>query len=211
MTARVTDGAALADARPLKRTERKALTRQRLINASCQLFMAHGFEQTTIDQITSEAGVSRASFYLHFPSKEAVIGAMFERVGESLRVEYKRLAKLGNAKVDRLARWVSDFIAACQANRPFVYLLQRTFPSAISLFNDIEFYDEMMDLLGARIPRFREAANRNCAEAHADAMLFFFELQSLVRYTSHDHFVIDRDEICRAVARQLHRFMHQTD
>ena len=211
VTARVTNGAAPAVVRPLRRTERKALTRQRLIDASCRLFMEQGFEQTTIDQITAEAGVSRASFYLHFPSKEAVVRAMLEHVGENLRAEYKRLARLGNADVGRLARWVNDFVVACLADRSIVYLLQRNFPSVLPMFNDIEFYGEMMILLGTKIPRFREAADGGSRETHADAMLFFFELQSLARYVSHEDFVIDRDEICRAIARRLYRFIHQVD
>lgn len=193
-------------ASPRKRAVRKAQSREKLIAASCQLFLENGFEQTTVDQISAAAGLSRASFYLHFESKEAVIGAMSAQVASSLKVEYERLSHLGDAGVQRLARWVGDFIAASRANRPLVFVLQKTSPQ---VFTEMAYYVEMMALIGTRIPRFRRAAGGGDPEARADAMLFFFDLQSLVRYASQEGLGLNEAQICLAVARRIHRFIHQ--
>ncbi|MEU9133213.1 TetR family transcriptional regulator [Kitasatospora sp. NPDC048540] len=48
-------------------------TRDALIEAAFRLFLEHGFEQTTIDEITALAGVGRRSFFRYFPSKEDVV------------------------------------------------------------------------------------------------------------------------------------------
>lgn len=48
-------------------------TRERLTKVAFRLFAEQGFEQTTVEQVAREAGVSRATFFRHFPSKEAVI------------------------------------------------------------------------------------------------------------------------------------------
>ena len=47
--------------------------RGRLADAAFQLFLEHGFESTTVDQIATAAGVSRSTFFRNFNSKEDVI------------------------------------------------------------------------------------------------------------------------------------------
>jgi AcrR family transcriptional regulator len=52
------------------REEHRRRTREALANAGLELFLVQGFEATTIDQIAAEAGVSRATAFRYFPSKE---------------------------------------------------------------------------------------------------------------------------------------------
>ncbi|MFJ1753362.1 TetR family transcriptional regulator [Kitasatospora sp. NPDC088134] len=47
--------------------------RDALVEAAFRLFSERGFEQTTVDDIVSLAGVGRRSFFRYFPSKEAVV------------------------------------------------------------------------------------------------------------------------------------------
>ncbi|WP_042390336.1 TetR family transcriptional regulator [Streptacidiphilus melanogenes] len=51
----------------------KPTMRESLVQAAFQLFLDRGFEQTTIDDIVSLAGVGRRSFFRYFPSKEDVV------------------------------------------------------------------------------------------------------------------------------------------
>ena len=55
------------------------------------LFLEHGVGPTTIEQITSRAKVAKGTFYLYFPSKEAVLAALGDRFGE------QHLAKIKSA------------------------------------------------------------------------------------------------------------------
>lgn len=48
-------------------------SRDQLVHAAFELFGARGFDQTTVDDIAARAGVSRATFFRLFASKEAVI------------------------------------------------------------------------------------------------------------------------------------------
>ncbi len=48
-------------------------TRERLVAAAFTLYTAQGFENTTVDQIAATAGVGRATYFRHFPTKEAVV------------------------------------------------------------------------------------------------------------------------------------------
>ncbi|SBT93439.1 transcriptional regulator, TetR family [Streptomyces sp. DI166] len=53
--------------------------REALIAAAFELFLERGYEQTTIDDIVSLAGVGRRSFFRYFPSKEDVVFPDHER------------------------------------------------------------------------------------------------------------------------------------
>lgn len=48
-------------------------TRLRLAQAALELFADQGFDSTTVDQIATRAGVSKTTFFRHFPAKEEVI------------------------------------------------------------------------------------------------------------------------------------------
>jgi AcrR family transcriptional regulator len=60
-------------------TAPKPQMRDSLIAAAFQLFLEHGYEQTTIDDIVALAGVGRRSFFRYFPSKEGVVFPDHER------------------------------------------------------------------------------------------------------------------------------------
>jgi AcrR family transcriptional regulator len=67
----------------------KPSARERLANAAFALFDEHGYEQTTVDDITERAGLGRTTFFRHYRSKEDVIfpdhDRLLEQVGERLR------------------------------------------------------------------------------------------------------------------------------
>ena len=48
-------------------------TEQRLRDAALRLFAEHGYDQTTVEQISAAAGVSERTFFRHFPDKEEVL------------------------------------------------------------------------------------------------------------------------------------------
>jgi len=60
--------------------------RERLLAAARTIFAEHGVDAARVEDITSAAGLSKGSFYLHFDSKEAafgeLVGAFFATMGE---------------------------------------------------------------------------------------------------------------------------------
>ena len=54
-------------------------TRTRILDAAEELFMQHGFEGTSMRQLTAKADVNLAAVNYHFGSKDALIEAVFRR------------------------------------------------------------------------------------------------------------------------------------
>lgn len=54
-------------------------TRQALLDAACLVFSEQGVANTTLNNIASAAGMTRGAVYWHFPNKDAVIQALWER------------------------------------------------------------------------------------------------------------------------------------
>lgn len=54
-------------------------TRERILDAAERLFMAHGYEGTSMRHITGEAAVNLAAANYHFGSKEALMQEVFRR------------------------------------------------------------------------------------------------------------------------------------
>ena len=52
--------------------------RTRVLETAYRLFYRHGLRATGIDRIIAESGVAKMSFYRHFPSKQALIGAYLD-------------------------------------------------------------------------------------------------------------------------------------
>lgn len=68
-----------------------AETRYRIMDAAEELFMMHGFEGTTLRQITAAAEVNLAAVHYHFGSKEVLLQAVLTRRLDPMNQERLRL------------------------------------------------------------------------------------------------------------------------
>jgi AcrR family transcriptional regulator len=58
--------------------------REQLLAAAREVLSQHGYERTTVSSIASRANVAQGTFYLYFPSKEALPGALARQLHEAL-------------------------------------------------------------------------------------------------------------------------------
>jgi AcrR family transcriptional regulator len=59
---------------PLSRRERKKeRTRQEIYRAAMALFLTRGFDAVTVEDICETADVAKGTFFLHFPTKDALL------------------------------------------------------------------------------------------------------------------------------------------
>jgi AcrR family transcriptional regulator len=58
--------------------------REQLLTAAREVLAEHGYERTTVSSIATRANVAQGTFYLYFPSKEALPGALAMELSRAL-------------------------------------------------------------------------------------------------------------------------------
>ncbi|WP_192497056.1 TetR/AcrR family transcriptional regulator [Gulosibacter chungangensis] len=83
-------------------------------NAAAELALAHGWTQTTIEKISSQAGVSKRTFFNYFPSKEdAILGALEPSIPDAA------LEAFEHSDEDLAHRTVDLTLAVIRASYPY--------------------------------------------------------------------------------------------
>ena len=134
---------------------RKASSRENLLSAAITLFCREGYAAVGIEEIAREAGVSRVTFYRHFPTKAAVALELFQRVSAEGTPRMLQIASLDWRDRDTVRQWLADFFAAdrdmqgilrvlsqanieetdfSQAVQPFIFNLIAAFGKSIPAF-----------------------------------------------------------------------------
>jgi len=121
-------------AQRLTRAERKALTREQLVEAALRCFEAQGFAATTLEQIAEEAGVTKGAVYSNFASKEdlflevigrevfdapdvSMLGDLSRSLGERFRAFGEVNAREFQPPIETLATWLEQRAFALRNER----------------------------------------------------------------------------------------------
>lgn len=106
--------------------QRKAATRARILEAGRTLFADRGYAGTSVEDISTAAGVGVRTIYLHFPSKAAIMLAYFDG-------------------------WLDAFVAAVRA-RPVDEPVADTVTAALAAMADAGWADRVGDDLRLAYP-----------------------------------------------------------
>src|SRR5258708_22735472 len=93
--------------RPPGPTAQGAAAKQRLYDIAIRRMAKHGYETTTLRDVAQEAGVSVGLLYRYFPSKQAVLFALYDELSTDYVV---RAAAMPDGK------WRDRFIFALKAS-----------------------------------------------------------------------------------------------
>jgi AcrR family transcriptional regulator len=74
-------------------TSRRPPARERLLEAATSAFYREGIRTTPVDRVIAEAGVTRATFYRHFRSKEELVVAYVQEWDRSFRAQIAAAAE----------------------------------------------------------------------------------------------------------------------
>jgi AcrR family transcriptional regulator len=79
------------------------IRRAELLDRASRLFVQHGYDNVSLNDLIADAGVSKGAFYHWFPSKDALITAITERsVDEGIAAVEDALAQCSGNALDRL-------------------------------------------------------------------------------------------------------------
>lgn len=99
---------------PPTRTRRPESRRQELLDAALRVYLARGTVDSTVADVTEEAGAAKGTFYRYFPSKDHLLLALREQFTEELLTtiedNVKAVAPQGHwAELEALCRSLLDF------------------------------------------------------------------------------------------------------
>lgn len=85
---------------------KKAKTKDKIFDAAVKLFLAQGYENTTVDQIAAKAEVAKGTFFNYFPTKDAIIYYLGEqRVNLMQDMLENELREISSAK-EKIYAWI---------------------------------------------------------------------------------------------------------
>ena len=105
------------------REQKKQDTRRRIKEASSQLFLQRGFDQTTIDAIAAAAQISKPTFFNYFASKQHVLAELMTRMDEEFIRYIRHAVAHGQTTTDRLRRLLSQAAENIQKRPEYTRLL----------------------------------------------------------------------------------------
>jgi AcrR family transcriptional regulator len=97
--------------------QRRAERREQLLDAGLELFGTQGFANVTIESLCAAAGLNPRYFYEQFATREAVLGAVYERHVQAVLTKVQ--AAIAQAPADpgaRLERGLTAFVSATLAD-----------------------------------------------------------------------------------------------
>ena len=94
-----------------KRADMIAETRGKLIKAAREAFATKGFAESSMDDLTAQAGLTRGALYHHFGDKKGLLGAVIAQVDEEMTA---RLAAILEAAPTTWDAFVDESIAYIQ-------------------------------------------------------------------------------------------------
>lgn len=167
-----------------RREQAKLERRERIYEAALSLFREQGYEGTTVDQITRQAGLAKGTFFNYFPTKDAVLrylGAReIGRLGSSLSTN-------GNGRgtaIGKLKRLMAALAANLEEDRALVSLIFRKGVTAPDLLAGDAggFSLQPVASLLIRQAQYNGEVNRDLDPDGLAAALDALYLQQLVRW-----------------------------
>lgn len=140
---------------PGRRARKKERTRRDIYEAAMALFRQRGYDAVTVEEITEAADVARATFFLHFASKSALV-AEFNRLLVA-RLEAHLAAQPAAAAEDRIRQVVAFGIREWGANATVMRQMVRDFYGQPALPRAMEEANEDIVTLVADIVREGQA------------------------------------------------------
>jgi AcrR family transcriptional regulator len=115
---------------PGRRERQKLSTRRALEESALRLFARDGFDETSVDAIAADAGVSPRTFFRYFATKDEVLDMGREERQAELRARIRELAATDLDDVEVVREAVIGLARGFETDRSRVLLRQRAAASS---------------------------------------------------------------------------------
>ena len=107
-----------------------ARTRRAILDAARQRFLHYGYKKTTVDEITSDAGVGKGTVYLYFAGKEEILHTLVLEVKRDITQRMRAIAAVSLPPAEKLTEMLVVRVVA-------VYEVCTTTPHGCELVDEI--------------------------------------------------------------------------
>ena len=111
-----------------RRTRKKERTRRDIYEAAMGLFNEKDYDDVTIGDICERADVAKATFFLHFPNKAALLSEFNEKLTSGIR---EQLEGFKRSATDKFCFVISELAGEWQRNAPVMRKMTREFVDAL--------------------------------------------------------------------------------
>ena len=117
--------------RPVKprREEKKAATREALLEAATKVFARQGYVAASVDDVAWEAGLTKGAVYSNFASKDALFGAVMERYHDRQILQILERVDW-SASAEEQAAWAGEQFMTMRDPDLFLLTLEYTLHAA---------------------------------------------------------------------------------
>src|SRR5215831_7523513 len=113
----------VTDARQRAAETKRARSRRSLLEAASDLFKDRGWQGTRIEDVAQLAGVSVATAYNHFKSKQALMGHVYAPLAEGLLEAADRDIEAGCQPATAIRRHIYDLATLTRGHRDLTVAL----------------------------------------------------------------------------------------
>jgi AcrR family transcriptional regulator len=97
--------------------------RERILDTATDVIARRGYSAAGIQEIVTLSGTSKGSFYFHFPSKENMVMALFERMSQKLIDKVNRTIEKEPTPLHRVAASIDTLMAVFAGKRTIAHVL----------------------------------------------------------------------------------------
>ena len=100
--------------------------KDQILDVALSLFMDKGFDDTSISDILANLDIARGTLYYHFESKEAIMDAIIERLGDRVVLNIEQVIKDKHLSVyDKFYEFFAAMNISSVAGEQMLYYLHR--------------------------------------------------------------------------------------
>jgi AcrR family transcriptional regulator len=113
--------------------------RSRILEAARAHLFAYGYCALTMDALAHDLGMSKKTLYVHFPSKDAIITAIIDGIGESIRARMDAVLSNSRLNFSQKLCGVSEVVGSnlAKAGPGLLHDLQRFAPQLYQKIDDL--------------------------------------------------------------------------
>lgn len=188
-------------------TAQREATRDRLVEGAIRVFTRKGYAASVVADVLKEAQVSRASFYAHFSSMQALVEEIADRFAPVWQPYYAQLARMPGKTREQLRDWCGQMVRFYRENEAICVILAHAVLLDQEIYGKTARYQEVLiDLLADGEPRL--AHLRGDADARMRVGLVLSQLDRSCYYLGVRQWPKDPAAGVAAMADQLHHFLH---